>query len=103
MQESRKPQRYAPDWEPVAKAVQRVAGYGLEEDDVKSDLCSAIADRKIKLRLRVARGGRLVSRDNVLSLAHIQPSDIDWRNSRPVAKWWIGPSAGQHYAWLNDE
>jgi hypothetical protein len=45
---------YTPDWEPLADALKRVMATGIGESEAKLDLCRAIGDRKIDIRVRVA-------------------------------------------------
>jgi hypothetical protein len=73
---------------------------GASEDEYKLDLCRAVADGKIRVRVRIAGGGdRVFSSGNVGVPRHLGPSDFDWAQSRPVARWYIGPKPGQHYYW----
>jgi hypothetical protein len=94
---------YTPEWEPLADALQRVMATGLGEDEAKLDLCRAVADRKIDVRVRIAsRGmrGEVFSDGNVDVPAYLKPSDFDWVQSRPLAQWLIGPRPGEHYLWV---
>lgn len=90
---------YTPDWEPLADALKRVMATGVSEEQAKTDLCRAIADRKIAVRVRIARRDRVFSGDNVDVPRHLRPGDLDWIQSRPFAQWPIGPRPGQHYFW----
>jgi hypothetical protein len=96
---------YTPDWEPLADALKRVIAAGIEEDEAKTDLCRAIADRKINVRVKIAAtdygmGGRVFSDGNVDVPPHLRPGDLDWAQSRPFAQWQIGPMPGEHYSWV---
>ena len=46
---------YTPDWEAIADALKRVMATGTTEDEAKTDLCRALADRKIDIRVRTPR------------------------------------------------
>jgi hypothetical protein len=86
-------------------ALNRVMVTGATEDEAKSDLCRAVADQKIGIRVRISAadysmGGRIFANGNVGVPVHLKPSDFDWVQSRPLAQWRIGPKPGQHYAWL---
>jgi hypothetical protein len=73
---------------------------GASEDESKLDLCRAVADGKIRVRVRIAgSGNRVFSGGNVRVPPHLGPSDFDWARSRPLAQWYIGPKLGQHYYW----
>jgi hypothetical protein len=93
---------YTPDWLPLADALQRVMATGVGEAEAKTDLCRAMADKKIDVRVRIARNGKVFSDGNVGVPTHLSAGDFDWANSRPVAQWSIGPRLGEHYRWLED-
>jgi hypothetical protein len=91
---------YTPDWEPLADALKRVMAIGVSEDEAKRDLCRAVADQKIRVRIRIAawnrvRGGELFSGGNVRQPAHLVPDDFDWVRSYPRSPWPIGPRWGE--------
>src|SRR5262245_20359772 len=86
---------YTP-WEPLADALKRIMATGVTENEAKADLCHALADRKIDVRVRIAkgdsaRGGQVFSDGNVGVPEHLNPADFDWEQSRPTARWPIGP------------
>jgi hypothetical protein len=95
----------APDWESVADALKWVMATGVSEGDAKADLCRALADRKIDVRVRIASTadhgmrGKVFSDGNVGVPPHLNASDLDWVRSRPLARWSIGPLPGEHYVW----
>ena len=96
---------YTPDWEPLADALKRVMATGSTEDEAKTDLCRAMADRKIGVRVTIAANelgmrGQVFSRGNVEVPPHLGPGDLDWVQSRPLKRWSIGPMPGQHYLWI---
>jgi hypothetical protein len=93
---------YTPDWEPLAHALKRIMKTGASEDEAKIDLCRAVADRKIDVRVRIAandygRQGQFFSDHNVGVPPHLSPNDVDWTQSRPLGQWPIGPKLGEHY------
>jgi hypothetical protein len=93
---------YIPDWEPLSAALTRIIRVtGVEESEAKADLCNAIADKKISVRVTLARGKRVYAGGNVGPPVHLEPQDLDWDNSRPNASWMIGPMLGQ-YGWTDD-
>lgn len=98
---------YTPDWESVADALKRVMATGISEGEAKADLCRAVADRKIDVRVRIAATAehgmrsRVFSDGNVGVPLHLNASDLDWVCSRPLARWSIGPRRGEHYVWLD--
>jgi hypothetical protein len=85
-----------PKWERLPEALQRVMGTSVSEKQAKRDLCNALADRKIRLRLCfmwrptsqdfLARRGlpttnvHRVTNDEIPGI--LKPSDFDWRRSR---------------------
>jgi hypothetical protein len=91
---------YTPDWEPLADALKRVVAIGVSEDEAKRDLCRAVANQKIRVRVRIAawdrfRGGQLFSGGNIRQPAHLAPDDFDWARSCPLSPWLIGPRWGE--------
>jgi hypothetical protein len=97
---------YIPEWEQLAGAVKRIMASSVEEDQAKRDLCNAIADGKISVRVTINQHNkpdRFYFSENVGIPKHLQPINIDWINSRPTTKWWIGPALGQHYSWDGGE
>jgi hypothetical protein len=81
----------------------RVTATGLRGDEAKTDLCHAVADGKIRVRLTVDAhapliGGRVLSGDNISVPLRLTPDDFDWVNSRPCKRWSVGPNGPQHYS-----
>jgi len=74
---------------------------GASEEEAKTDLCRAVADGKIHVRVRIARSDRLFRNGNVGVPPHLKPGDLDWVQSRPFARWPIGPKLGEHYSWIS--
>ena len=90
---------YTPDWEPLEDALKRVMAIGATEDQAKKDLCLAVADKKIRVRAKIAAsdpelGGGVFSGDWVRVPAHLRPVDFDWVGSRPFLPWVVGPPVG---------
>jgi hypothetical protein len=93
---------YTPDWEPLANALKRIVATGATEAQAKRDLCLAVADGKIAVRVRVAAsdhgmGCKVFSDGNVAVPPHIGPADFDWVQSCPLKPWLIGPKLVEHY------
>jgi hypothetical protein len=89
---------YSPEWEALADALKCVvAATGVSEQQAKTDICNAMADRKIEVR--VISGERTFSGGNVGVPRRLNPDDFDWSHSRPLKQWFIGPMPGQHYSW----
>jgi hypothetical protein len=96
---------YTQDWEPLADALKRVMATGTNEDQAKTDLCHAVADRKIDVRVRIAANdygmrGCFLSGRNVGVPPRLEPDSLDWLESRPLEAWSIGPRPGEHYSWI---
>ena len=82
-------------WEQLSEALQRVMATGVTERKAKRDICQAIANRKIGLRLyfmmRPTRMDYLTCRDIPTRLVHrvkgddippiLRPGDFDWPRS----------------------
>jgi hypothetical protein len=81
---------YTPDWESIRKAADRIAAAGNPKQQAKIDLCLAITDHKIAVRLSLVSPPSLGSRKQLLESPMLEvprklvPSDIDWRRSRPA-------------------
>ena len=96
---------YTPDWEPLVDALKRIIATGVPAEEAKSDLCRAMADKEIGVRVRIAasddsEGGQVFSKRNVGVPLHLEPRDLDWVQSRPLKPWSIGPTPGEHYYWI---
>jgi hypothetical protein len=88
---------YTPDWEPLAAALKRVVGRGVAEQQAKADICHAVADGKIRIRVVMHKtapdvGGQTLEGRNVGVPLRLDPADFDWANSRPFAPWDTGPN-----------
>jgi hypothetical protein len=88
---------YMPDWYRLPDALRSVMATGIEEDQVKQDICNAIADRKIKIRGLVVKEEGLGSFGRVVGTVrrggefevppHLCARDFEWDESRPVGPW----------------
>jgi hypothetical protein len=91
---------YTPDWEKLAEALKRVMAVGVSENQAKLDLCRAVADRKIRVRVRIAtsdyaKPAQVFSGANVRVPEHLGSGDFDWVHSYPLSPWLIGPRWGE--------
>jgi hypothetical protein len=88
---------YLPDWERLSDALSRVVAAGLSRPEAQRDICRAIADRKIRIRLQAAKAeipearwsGRAVG-SHVVIPKDLGPRDLDWRKSLPKRPWQHG-------------
>jgi hypothetical protein len=84
---------YTPIWETLAEALSRLVSAGSTVQEAKFDLCRAIADGAIEIRLLLAEDPKrhlsasAVSSEGLDVPARILPGDIDWRQSRPIKPW----------------
>jgi hypothetical protein len=100
---------YTPDWSSLADALKHVVASGASSDAAKADISHAVADQKVRVRVRIAacyrdRGGQVYSGGNVSIPPHLDPGDLDWQRSMPLRPWSTGPMPGQHYydfSWEN--
>jgi hypothetical protein len=117
---------YARDWEKLANALKRVTACGVTKKEAKSDLCGAMADRKIKVRLTVsletdiftvhrqmvanalglgsnpkhfARKTECFDGANVKVPSRLTALDFDWRCSRPHRPWPIRLHGARRDEW----
>jgi hypothetical protein len=90
---------YSPQWKPLADALKRVVAVtGISEQEAKTDICNAIADGEIAVK--VFYGEDPFTGDNVRVPSRLKPDDFDWTSSRPFRKWFIGPVGPENYTWL---
>jgi hypothetical protein len=73
--------------------LKRFGASGLSEREAKRDLCRAIADGAIAIRLHLAEHPYRHLSETIVSAAEIDvpwrfsPDDIDWQKSRPLKPW----------------
>lgn len=95
---------YIPKWERLSDALARVKASGSNGKQAKVDICNAVADREIAVQVTVDKnnqidGGKTFPGKNVGVPPHLNTTDFDWAQSRPLKEWFIGPQPGQHYNW----
>lgn len=84
---------YLPNWEPLGAALRRLLESGVGEPEAQRDLCSAIADRAIAVRVTIDPaernfGGQVLESHRIQVPEHLNPTEFDWARSRPLTKWW---------------
>lgn len=87
---------YTPAWLEPSDALRRVAtATGQSNDEVRSDICRAIADRAIKIRAKLWKS-RTMTASNMVQEGDdfeiptdLKPDDLDWDQSRPLQKWFL--------------
>jgi hypothetical protein len=88
---------YVPDWEPIADALSRAVALGVATDEAKRQICAAISDRRIEMRLILAEDLGLgldemeVPRAELRIPPRLKPEDIDWTGSVPLKRWFPQP------------
>jgi hypothetical protein len=117
---------YVRVWESLGDTLKRVISSGLSRKEAKTDLCHAIADRKIGIRLTVAfetdaftayrqmvtkaqglgsypkhpaDAAEYFEGANVKVPSMLKPNDFDWQKSRPRKPWPIRPRGGRRGEW----
>jgi hypothetical protein len=91
-----------PVWMRLLNVANRLMASGIAEITVQSDICGAMADGKIDVRVRTGEtedgltgwpmpGGEIFQRDSVVVPTHLRPTDFDWVNSRPLKPWRVRP------------
>jgi hypothetical protein len=86
---------YVGAWERLSSAVKRLTTVtGLSTDQVQADICSAIADRAIKVRVKlkkhvngVATASVVLDGEDVQIPPEIRPEHFSWEESRPLDPW----------------
>ena len=91
---------YVPKWEPLAASLTRVTAAGSSELQAKIDICNAIADEEIRVRLLVDKSatslrGEILSGGQIAVSPWLTPDDFDWVCSRPHKPWRTGPTGPQ--------
>lgn len=88
---------YNRDWVSLQATVSAIVRHGQSEEEAKHAVCGLLADRRIKFIAEASlEPGCLPSRlrPDAMGLADVmvpydlQPSGIDWENSRPCSPWW---------------
>jgi hypothetical protein len=87
--------RYISIWDRLADAVRCGMAAGHTEAEAQSDLCHAICDRAVKLRVHLGKSattpmtsrGTVVDGEDVEIPPQLSAGDIDWNNSRPLKPW----------------
>jgi hypothetical protein len=86
---------YVPDWERLFDALKRVRAAGVPEIEAKLDICRAIADKKIMIRVTIAERTSdipaTLAEANIKIPLDLTPDEFDWANSRPLNPWPTGP------------
>jgi len=67
-----------------------------QETQAKTEICQAIADRKIAIRVMMQKaapdvGAQILRGGNVEVPPRLDPADLDWDKSRPFQPWNTGP------------
>jgi len=97
---------YIRDWQGLPDALKSVASKDSSDDDAKRDICNAIADQKIKIRLSLRRHtsklmtsrGRWLTNEEVEIPSPLEPEDFDFENSRPIKPWAVRREKIPHLA-----
>jgi hypothetical protein len=87
---------YVRPWERLPDAIKRITVGGRSIEVAQSDLCRAIADRAVRIRVKLGRHMKgFTAWDTILPgtalrlSAEIKPEDLDWEKSRPVKPWMV--------------
>lgn len=74
---------YVRNWERLSETLKRVMGTGVPEHQARADICNAIADRRIRIRIYWVSPRKLLRRqvreikpDEIPE--HLRPADFDW-------------------------
>jgi hypothetical protein len=88
---------YEPAWEGLLDAVERImTSRGGSREQLQADLCRAISDGVMEIRVQLDRhahrpqtSSSVVSATKFEIPTDLEPSDLDWQESRPTAPWWL--------------
>lgn len=83
---------YVRDWLPLPEARDRISTNGLDRGQASQDICHAIADQKIAVRIIVSKhdynfAGCVLKERQVGVPVRLDPSCFDWEKSRPIGQW----------------
>ena len=84
---------HIPDWERLSDALSRVTATGLSKSEAQHDICRAIAEQKIRIRVQVTKAELPGEKFGPPVGSHVgipgdlDPSDLDWRKSCPKRPW----------------
>ena len=95
---------YEPDWESLQQSLTRLVSIGLDEQQVKIDLCNAVADEKIKLRIFLSDEdeelpGICLCGKEIGVPKRLRPADFDWNDSLPTKDWYAGDPNDVNIGW----
>jgi hypothetical protein len=79
---------------------------GLDAEHAKRQICAAIADRAISVRIEIDKterdmGGRCLSDQRVKPPHRLGPEDLGWEHSKPQVAWDTGPYGPESYAFMS--
>jgi hypothetical protein len=88
---------FVSEWERLSEALRRVmAANELPEQEAQSDICRAIADQAVNIRLKLRKHvTKLLTSDALLEgndfqiPDEIRPEQLDWDRSRPLKPWMV--------------
>lgn len=84
---------YVSEWKPIASVLAHVMAMGLAKDAAKLQLCAAITDGKVGVRLILAADARrglpqqTVGYPELTIPPRLTPEDIDWTDSVQLIEW----------------
>jgi hypothetical protein len=96
---------YIPKWEPLAGALKRMMDSGVSEDQAKLDICLAVADRAVAVRVTVDDRyedvlEKILEGDQVQVPRRLEPDQFEWADSRTRDRWDARPpTTGPHGRW----
>jgi hypothetical protein len=89
---------YISIWELMSPARERVMmpPTGLAKDEAQNDLCQAIADRAVNIRVKLQkhatngmRSSDVLEGKDLEIPTTLKPEDFDWEQSRPLKPWFV--------------
>jgi hypothetical protein len=88
---------YLPGWERLSDAATSVmTAAGIANDEARSNICQAIADRKVKIRGKLGRHTTKPIRSSTVLEGKdfeiptdLKLEDLDWERSRPLKPWFV--------------
>lgn len=88
---------YVRAWQRLSEAIESImTGGGGSREEAQTDICQAIADRTVKIQVKLRKhttrpttSNRILEGKDLLIPEEIKPAHFDWESSRPLKPWTV--------------